>query len=83
MKYTLQIGFITALLSALPAHAVDYKGVYDSVDKDKASDAVDTDNLKKSMKNGDIDYKKAADSIDKDKAKDAVDIDKAKKSLMK
>jgi len=77
MKKHLLIALLLAFSSA--SMAVDYQGLSDSVDKEKAAGFVDQDKMGEAV--AESDYDKGYDSVDKQQASDSVDTDKALKAL--
>jgi hypothetical protein len=79
MKQTLLTLVFAAV--AMPALAVDYGQLYDSVDKQKAAGSVDAGKAMEAVKEQDI--KKGYESVDKQQAAESVDRQKAMEALLK
>ncbi len=71
------------IFSLHTASALDYGQLYESVDKQKAADSVDSGKMMNAVSSEGIDYQKAYDSVDKGKVVDAVDMQKAGTALIK
>ena len=57
---------LVSLLYLSPAIAVDYKGVYDSVDKPQASESFDKEKMGEAVSTDGVDYQKAYDKVHHD-----------------
>jgi hypothetical protein len=79
MKKTILMLVLAAV--AMPALAIDYGRLYESVDKQKAAGSVDTGKAIEAVQEQDV--KKGYESVDKQKAVESVDTQKAMEALLK
>lgn len=84
MKTPLSLATLVCVLGftgAAAAQEMDMGKLVDAVDKDKAVESVNTEQVKEAVSGGEVDYKKAYDAVDKDKAKESVDMEKVKEAM--